>query len=77
MKKNKDIDILFEARYECNKKIQDIKKRKRSLEMLIDPDLKKKIRKDLKREYRSVKHSEKQTIAKFIKNEIEDLKNKN
>lgn len=70
MKKDKDINWL-------NDKIQDIKKRKRSLEMLIDPDLKKKIRKDLKREYRSAKHAEKQTVTKFIKNEIEDLKNKN
>jgi len=70
MKKDKDINWL-------NDKIQDIKKRKRSLEMLIDPDLKKKIRKDLKREYRSVKRANKQNIDKFIKSEIEDLKNKN
>jgi len=70
MKKDKDINWL-------NDKIQDIKKRKRNLEMLIDPDLKKKIRKDLKREYRSVKRANKQNIDKFIKSEIEDLKNKN
>lgn len=63
MKKVKDIDWM-------NDKIQDIKKRKRSLEKLIDPNLKKKIRKDLKREYRSVKRSEKQNIDKYIKQEI-------
>ena len=44
--------------------------------MLIDPEMKKKIRKDLKREYRSVKRANKQTVTKFIKDEIEDLKNK-
>lgn len=61
--KNKDINWL-------NDKIQDIKKRKRSLEMLQDPELKKKIRKDLKREYRAVKRSEKQNVEKQIKEEI-------
>jgi long-subunit acyl-CoA synthetase (AMP-forming) len=40
MKKDKDINWL-------NDKIQDIKKRKRNLAMLIDPDIKKKIRKAL------------------------------
>jgi|GEM_PF-5167109 len=69
MKKDKDINWL-------NDKIQDIKKRKRNLAMLIDPEMKKKIRKDLKREYRSVKRANKQTVTKFIKDEIEDLKNK-
>jgi uncharacterized membrane-anchored protein YjiN (DUF445 family) len=66
--KNKDINWL-------NDKIQDIKKRKRSLEMLIDPELKKKIRKDLKREYRSVKRSEKQNVDKHIKEEINKYNN--
>jgi len=62
--KTKDIDWL-------NDKIQDIKKRKRSLKMLIDPEMKKKIRKDLKREYRSAKRANKQSVDKFIKDEIE------
>lgn len=53
-------------------KIQDIKKRKRSLAMLIDPDMKKKIRKDLKREQRAAKRAMKQNTAKFIKEEIEN-----
>lgn len=47
-------------------KIQDIKKRKRNLKMLMDPDLKKKIRKDLTKEKRSAKHAEKQTLKKYI-----------
>ena len=41
-----------------NDKIQDIKKRKRKLELLQDPEMKKRIKKDLKREYRSVKRGE-------------------
>jgi hypothetical protein len=62
--KTKDINWL-------NDKIEDIKKRKRNLKMLIDPEMKKKIRKDLKIEYRSVKRSNKQSVDKFIKDEIE------
>jgi len=53
-----------------NDKIQDIKKRKRKLELLQDPEMKKRIKKDLKREYRSVKRAEKQNIDKYIKDEI-------
>ena len=51
-------------------KIQDIKKRKRSLNKLIDPNLKKQIRKELKREYRSSKRSEKNNLREWIKDEI-------
>jgi hypothetical protein len=51
-------------------KIQDIKKRKRALHKLIDPNLKKQIRKDLKREYRSAKRSEKNQLREWIKNEV-------
>lgn len=54
-----------------NDKIQDIKKRKRKLKILQDPDMRKKIKKDLKVEYRSVKRAEKQNIDKYIKDEIE------
>ena len=54
-----------------NDKIQDIKKRKRKLALLQDPEMKKRIKKDLKVEYRSVKRAEKQNIDKYIKDEIE------
>ena len=54
-----------------NDKIQDIKKRKRKLKILQDPDMRKRIKKDLKVEYRSVKRAEKQNIDKYIKDEIE------
>ena len=59
-----------------DEKIQDIKKRKRSLKMLEDPSLKKKIRKDLEREKRSAKHAMKQNVNKIIKQEIEDYENR-
>jgi hypothetical protein len=61
--KTKDIEWLDD-------KIQDIKKRKRALHKLIDPNLKKQIRKDLKREYRSVKRSEKNQLREWIKSEL-------
>lgn len=67
--KNKDIDWL-------NDQIEDIKNRKRNLKMLIDPELKKKIRKDLKREYRAVKRANKQSVDKLIKEEIENYTKK-
>ena len=66
--KNKDIKWL-------DNKIQSIKKRKRSLKMLIDPNLVKKIKKDLKREYRSIKRSEKNQLKKFIEQELKNKKN--
>lgn len=54
-----------------NEQIESIRKRKRSLKMLQDPLLVKRIKKDLEREKRSVKRAEKQTVDKFIKGEIE------
>lgn len=52
-------------------KIQDIKKRKRRLKLIQDPEQVKKSKRDLKREYRSVKRSEKNALREWIKNEIE------
>ena len=50
-----------------NDKIQDIKKRKRKLELLQDPEMKKRIKKDLKREYRSVKRGERNQNNIYMK----------
>ena len=58
--------------YWLSDKIQDIKKRKRNLKILVDPELKKKIKRDLDKEYRSVKRSEKQYCKKSIKQEIQN-----
>lgn len=60
----------IELQYELEEKIQDIKKRKRSLHKLIDPNMKKQIRKDLKKEYRASKRSEKNNLREWIKEEI-------
>jgi hypothetical protein len=54
-----------------NEKIQDIKKRKRKLKILQDPDMVKKIKKDLKREYRATKRSEKNYLKEWIKKQID------
>jgi predicted secreted Zn-dependent protease len=58
----------FENTYE--EKVQDIKKRKRALRFIQDPNMVKKIKKDLKREQRGVKRSEKHELREWIKNEL-------
>jgi len=69
--KTKDFDI---ERSGYDEKIEDIKKRKRKLKMLQDPDMIKKIKKDLKREQRSAKHSERNELREWIKEEVENYK---
>lgn len=64
MKKEKDI-IWY------NEKIQSIKKRKRNLKLLQDPNMIKKIKKDLEREKRNAKHAMKQNVRKYIKEQID------
>jgi len=61
-------DDDFENSYED--KIKDIKKRKRALKFVQDPKMVKKIKKDLEREKRSVKRSEKNELREWIKNKI-------
>jgi predicted secreted Zn-dependent protease len=58
----------FENTYE--EKVQDIKKRKRSLRFIQDPNMVKKIKKDLKREQRGAKRSERHELREWIKNEL-------
>jgi hypothetical protein len=62
--KTKDVNWVDE-------KIQDIKRRKRRLKLLQDPELVKKSKRDLKREYRGVKRSEKNFLREWIKSEIQ------
>jgi hypothetical protein len=52
-------------------KIQDIKKRKRKLKYMNDPEAVKKTKRDLKREQRAAKRSEKNFLKEWIKKEIE------
>lgn len=54
-------------------KIQSIKKRKRNLNLIEDPKMRKRIKEDLKREQRGAKRSNKNTIKKMIENEINGL----
>lgn len=53
-------------------KIGDIKKRKRALRYIQDSGLVKKMKKDLKKEYRNAKHSEKNEMKKWIKREANE-----
>jgi hypothetical protein len=66
MKKKDNIEI----QKEFDDKVKNIKKRKRSLDKLTDPFLKKKIKKDLNNEYRSSKRSEKNEIKQWMKDQI-------
>jgi hypothetical protein len=58
----------FEGKYE--EKVQSIKKRKRALRFIQDPNMVKKIKNDLKREQRGAKRSEKHELREWIKNEL-------
>jgi hypothetical protein len=69
--KSKEFDI---ERSGYDEKIEDIKKRKRKLKMLQDPDMIKRIKKDLKREQRSAKHSEKNDLKNWLKEEVRNFK---
>ncbi len=61
--KNKDIDWY-------NKKLLDIKKRKKIANDLEDPVFRKKLKDDLKREHRAVKRAERQNANKHIEEEL-------
>ena len=58
----------FQGNYE--EKVQSIKKRKRALRFIQDSNMVKKIKKDLKREQRGAKRSEKHELREWIKNEL-------
>jgi hypothetical protein len=65
----------FEGKYE--EKVQSIKKRKRALRFIQDPNMVKKIKKDLKREQRAAKRSDRNKLNIYIKNEIEIYESRN
>jgi len=54
-------------------KVESIRKRKRNLHRIEDPKMRKKIKADLKREQRGAKRSEKNSLKKWIENEINGL----
>jgi len=70
--KTKEFDI---ERSGYDEKVQSIKKRKRSLKMLQDPDMIKRIKKDLTKEKRSAKHSERNELREWLKGEVANYKN--
>ena len=65
------IKDISEFDIEYDEKIQSIKKRKRSLKMLLDSETIKRIKKDLKAEQRSVKRGTRNMLKKYIRDEIE------
>ena len=54
-------------------KVESIRKRKRNLHRIEDPKMRKKIKADLKREQGGAKRSEKNSLKKWIENEINGL----
>ena len=74
MKKDKkEFDI---ERTEYDEKVEEIRKKKRSLRNLQEPELVKKIKKDLKREQRAAKRSSNNDLRNYLKDEIDDFNNK-
>ena len=69
MKKDNEYDI---NRGNYDKKVEEIRKKKRKLRDIQEPGLVKKIKKDLKVEQRGYKRSEKQDLNKYIKGQIDD-----
>ena len=62
-------DIWYEQ------KIESIKKRKRKLHIIQEPKVRKRMKDDLNREARSAKRSSKNSMKKYIDNEINGLNN--
>jgi len=58
-----------------NQKLESIKKRKRKVHLIQEPNVRKRIKADLKREQRGAKRSEKNSLKKWIEDEINDLNN--
>lgn len=56
-----------------NQKLDSIKKRKRKVHLIQEPNVRKRIKADLKREQRGAKRSEKNSLKKWIEDEINDL----
>jgi hypothetical protein len=56
-----------------DQKIESIRKRKRKLHIIQEPKVRKKMKDDLNREARSAKRSSKNSMKKFIDNEINGL----
>ena len=54
-------------------KIESIRKRKRKLHLILEPKMRKRIKADLKREQRGAKRSVRNSLKKFIENEINGL----
>lgn len=69
--KNKEYDI---ERSGYDEKIEEIRKKKRSLKKLQDPEMIKRIKKDLKKEQRNAKHSDKNELREWIKEEVNNYK---
>jgi hypothetical protein len=69
--KNKEYDI---ERSGYDEKIEEIRKKKRSLKKLQDPEMIKRIKKDLKKEQRNAKHSDKNELREWLKEEVNNYK---
>ena len=59
-------------RGDYDKKVEEIRKKKRKLRDIQEPDLVKKIKKDLKVEQRGAKRHDKDELKKYIKGQIND-----
>ena len=65
---DKEFDI---NRGDYEKKVEEIRKKKRKLRDIQEPDLVKKIKKELKREQRGAKRHDKDELKKYLKKQID------
>jgi hypothetical protein len=67
IKKDKEFDI---ERTAYDDKVEEIRKKKRKLRDIQEPDLVKKIKKELKREQRGAKRSANHELRNYLKDQI-------
>lgn len=70
--KNEEFDI---NRKSYDDKVEDIRKRKRNLKFIQDPEMVKRMKRDLKVEQRAAKRSSNNELKEWLKKEVQNYKN--
>lgn len=70
--KNEEFDI---NRKSYDDKVESIRKRKRNLKFIQDPEMVKRMKRDLKVEQRAAKRSSNNELKEWLKKEVQNYKN--
>lgn len=70
--KNEEFDI---SRKSYDDKVESIRKRKRNLKFIQDPEMVKRMKRDLKVEQRAAKRSSNNELKEWLKKEVQNYKN--